>query len=150
MKSLFFALAVVLLGATACQNTVNTIENTNKEMAPNVIQDSRFITDGFLSDRLGVRQVILNDNEAGLKVAQIQVVNLRTGVFSQALTGMTSENPYPVAYRFTWFDRDGIVVRNINNNWKRIKIHPGEITYITEVAPSVHCADFQISLKEVK
>ena len=47
--------AVVMLAA--CQNSVNTIENADKTMTPNYVNDSRFVTDGFLKRRLALQSL---------------------------------------------------------------------------------------------
>ena len=139
-----------LLLLCSCQNTVNTIENANQQMHVQHVADRRFITDNFLRDRLGVRRIIEGETAAGIKQVQIEVINLRTGVWDQALTGITGENPYPVDYKFIWFDENGMEVRNINSDWKRLTIYPGQIAHIKGIAPSIYAKDFQISLKEVK
>ena len=54
INTIFFALLGAVL-ITGCQNTVNTVENADKAMTPNTIQDMRFITDGFLKDRLALK-----------------------------------------------------------------------------------------------
>lgn len=54
MKKLWLSLLSggLLLAGTGCQNTVNRVENADKTMTPNVVSDKRFVTDGFLADRL--------------------------------------------------------------------------------------------------
>lgn len=147
---ILFTLLLGIVFFSSCQNTVNTIENSNQRMQLQHVANNRVITDGFLRDRLGVRKIIEGETGAGIMQVQLEVINLRTGVIDQAITGITGENPYPVEYKFTWFDENGMEVPNLNSNWKRIDIIPGQITQIRGVAPSIYCKDFQISLKEVK
>ena len=106
----WFAAALML---AACQNTVNTVENADKTMTPNTIADARFVTDGFLKDRLGLQSVTMGKTADGFKRVQLEVINLRTGVLSQAWSGITGENPYKIRYRFTWFDEDGMAKADI-------------------------------------
>ena len=147
-----YMLAALLLGIlffTGCQNTANTIENANQRANVQHVADRRFITDPFLRDRLGVRRIIEGETQTGIMQVPLEVINLRTGVVDQAITGITGENPYTVEYKFTWFDDRGMEISNLNSGWKRITIIPGQITQIKGVAPDIYCKDFQISLKEV-
>ena len=133
----------------ACQNTVNTVENADKTMTPNTIADARFVTDGFLKDRLGLQSVTMGKTADGFKRVQLEVINLRTGVLSQAWSGITGENPYKIRYRFTWFDEDGMAVNNtVLADWRDATIIPGETLFLQSVAPTKNCSDFKISLKE--
>ena len=142
----WFAAALVL---AACQNTVNTVENADKTMTPNTVADARFVTDGFLKDRLALQSVTLGKTADGFKRVQLEVINLRTGVLSQAWSGITGENPYKIRYRFTWFTEDGMAVNNtVLADWRDATIIPGETLYLQSVAPSKDCSDFKISLKE--
>ena len=142
----WFAAAMML---AACQNTVNTVENADKTMTPNTIADARFVTDGFLKDRLGLQSVTMGKTADGFKRVQLEVINLRTGVLSQAWSGMTGENPYKIRYRFTWFDEDGMAVNNtVLADWRDATIIPGETLFLQSVAPTKNCSDFKISLKE--
>ena len=142
----WFAAAMML---AACQNTVNTVENADKTMTPNAIADARFVTDGFLKDRLGLQSVTMGRTADGFKRVQLEVINLRTGVLSQAWSGITGENPYKIRYRFTWFDEDGMAVNNtVLADWRDATIIPGETLFLQSVAPTKYCSDFKISLKE--
>ena len=142
----WFAAALML---AACQNTVNTVENADKTMTPNTIADARFVTDGFLKDRLGLQSVTMGRTADGFKRVQLEVINLRTGVLSQAWSGITGENPYKIRYRFTWFDEDGMAVNNtVLADWRDATIIPGETLFLQSVAPTKNCSDFKISLKE--
>ncbi len=142
----WFAAALML---AACQDTVNTVENADKTMTPNTIADARFVTDGFLKDRLGLQSVTMGRTADGFKRVQLEVINLRTGVLSQAWSGITGENPYKIRYRFTWFDEDGMAVNNtVLADWRDATIIPGETLFLQSVAPTKNCSDFKISLKE--
>ena len=142
----WFAAALML---AACQNTVNTVENADKTMTPNTIADARFVTDGFLKDRLGLQSVTMGKTADGFKRVQLEVINLRTGVLSQAWSGITGENPYKIRYRFTWFDEDGMAVNNtVLADWRDATIIPGETLFLQSVAPYKNCSDFKVSLRE--
>ncbi|MBR7103613.1 MAG: YcfL family protein [Lentisphaeria bacterium] len=150
MKKRLFITALAAGAALfcGCQNTVNTVENAEKNMTPNTIKETRFVTDGFLRDRLALKNVTTARNAGGFLRVQLEVVNMRTGVFAQAWSGMTGENPYQIQYKFDWFDQDGMQVQTVLSNWRNATVIPGETLYLQGVAPSVKCADFKISLKE--
>ena len=139
--------AIVMLAA--CQNSVNTVENADKTMTPNTISDSRFVTDGFLKRRLALQSLTTGRTADGFMRAQLEVVNVRTGVLSEAWSDITGENPYKIRYRFTWFTEDGMAVNNtVLADWQDATIIPGETLYLQSVAPSKNCSDFKISLRE--
>ena len=141
------AAAIVMLAA--CQNSVNTVENADKTMTPNTINDARFVTDGFLKNRLALQSLTLGKTADGFKRAQLEVVNMRTGVVAQAWSGITGENPYKIRYRFTWFTEDGMAVNNtVLADWQDATIIPGETLFLQSVAPYKNCNDFKISLRE--
>ena len=141
-----FAAAMML---AACQNSVNTVENADKNMTPNTISDSRFVTDGFLKRRLALQSLTTGRTADGFMRAQLEVVNVRTGVFSEAWSDITGENPYKIRYRFTWFTEDGMAVNNtVLADWQDATIIPGETLFLQSVAPYKNCNDFKISLRE--
>ena len=142
----WFAAAMAL---AACQNTVNTVENADKNMTPNTISDSRFVTDGFLKRRLALQSLTTGRTADGFMRAQLEVINVRTGAFAQAWSDITGENPYKIRYRFTWFTEDGMAVNNtVLADWQDATIIPGETLFLQSVAPSKNCNDFKISLRE--
>ena len=140
-----FLLALIFAG---CQNTVNTVENSDKTMQPNVIRDSRFVTDGFLKDRLALRNVVVDRTQDGYLRAQLTATNVRVGVLSQMWSGMTGENPYKIRYKFTWFNKGGMAVETVLSDWQTAVITPGESVHFQSIAPSKECNDFRIDLQE--
>lgn len=147
-KTGIFILLGGLLLAAGCQNSANRLENADKTMTPNVITDKRFVTDGFLADRLKLTRVVTSTTAEGLLRVQISAVNVRVGFFAEMWSGMTGEDPYPIQYKFTWFGKDGMAVDSIVSTWKDMTIVPGEEVQIQSVAPNRDCKDFMINLKE--
>ena len=142
----WFAAAVML---AACQNSVNTVENADKTMTPNYVNDARFVTDGFLKRRLALQSLTLGETADGFKRAQLEVVNVRTGAAAQFWSTITRENPYHIRYRFTWFTEDGMAVNHtVLADWQDATIIPGETLFLQSVAPYKNCSDFTISLRE--
>ena len=138
------------LALAACQNTVNTVENTNKSATPNVIQDTRFVTDGWLRDRLALRSVKTATAASGHLVVEVAATNVRTGVLAQTWSSMTGDVPYTVDYKFDWQDENGMTVETGLSIWQSKQIKPGETVYFKSVAPTARCKDFILNLKEHK
>ena len=145
-----FSGAAVLLVLAGCQNTVNTVENADKTMTPNTITDVRFVTDGFLKDRLALKKIDISSTPDGFMRVQLEAVNLRVGAFAQAWSGLKGDNPYKIRYKFTWFTQDGMTADTLFSDWQDATVIPGETVYLQSVAPLKNCRDFKISLKEVK
>lgn len=152
MKKVYLCamLAGVLLGGFGCQNTANSIENADKTMQTNTIADQRFVTDGWLRDRLKLTGLNTSTTADGLLRVQLTAVNVRTGFFDQMWSGMTGENPYKIKYRFTWFDKGGMAVESILSTWQEMTVIPGEAVQIQSVAPTPECKDFSITLIEAE
>ena len=148
LPGVFGAAAALLLCASGCQDTVNSVENADKTMTPETITDARFITDGFLKDRLALKNLVVSKTPDGFMRVQLEAVNVRTGVLAQAWSGLTNENPYKIRYKFTWFTQDGMAVDSILSDWRTATVIPGETVFLQGVAPDSSCRDFQISLKE--
>lgn len=145
-----FSGTAALLVLAGCQNTVNTVENADKTMTPNTITDVRFVTDGFLKDRLALKKIDISSTPDGFMRVQLEAVNLRVGAFAQAWSGLKGDNPYKIRYKFTWFTQDGMTADTLFSDWQDATVIPGETVYLQSVAPLKNCRDFKISLKEVK
>ncbi len=144
------AFACGLALTAGCQNTVNTVENEEKGATPNRIVDKRYVTDGFLRNRLVLRYVNMSPAASGNKMVQVAAANVRTGIFAQAWSGLTGENPYSIDYKFTWQDENGMTVDTPLEVWRTVKVHPGETVYFKSVAPNERCQDFILNIKESK
>ena len=140
----------VCLAFTACQNTVNTVENADKSATPNVIRDARFVTDGWLRDRLQLRSVKTATADSGHLVVEVAATNVRTGALAQTWSIMTGDVPYVVDYKFDWQDQNGMTVSTTLSIWQSKRIKPGETVYFKSVAPTIQCKDFILNLKEHK
>jgi len=145
---LFGICAVLTILVTGCQNSVNTIENADKSMNPDTIRDTRFVTDGYLKDRLVLKKLDTSTSADGFLQVQLEAMNVRTGGFAQFWSGLTGENPYKIRYKFTWFDRGGMAVPTPLSDWREVTVIPGETVYLQSAAPSKECKDFKVSLQE--
>lgn len=144
------SLMAACLAFSACQNTVNTIENADKSATPNVIRDNRFVTDGWLRDRLALRSVKTATSDSGHLMVEVAATNVRTGALAQTWSGITGEVPYTVDYKFVWQDANGMTVETPLSIWQSRQIKPGETVYFKSVAPTPRCKDFILNLKEHK
>ncbi len=143
------AAAAGILCFAGCQNSVNSVENADKNAAPSIVADKRYVTDGFLKDRLLLRSVKMGPAATGCMTAEVTAVNARTGAMSQFWSWFTGENPYSVDYRFTWQDGKGISVESpLTPSWRRVTIHPGETVFFNSTSPSPDCRDFVLQVKE--
>ena len=142
------SIATVCLAAAACQNTVNTVENADKSATPNVIRDARFVTDGWLRDRLQLRSVKTAISASGHLMVEVAATNVRTGPLAQTWSSITRDNPYTVDYKFDWQDENGMTVDTSLSIWQSRQIKPGETVYFKTVAPTPRCKDFILNVKE--
>ncbi len=139
-----FAAFVALVAAAGCMNTVNTTENADKSMTPTHVADARFVTDGFLRDRLALRNVRLSPAPGGLQQVQVEATSLRVGFWDH----VAGPEKYHIRYKFTWFDVNGMAVETVLSDWQDKWIFPGETVQFQSVAPSPACKDFRLNLME--
>ena len=144
----FMGLCLSVLLAAGCQNTVNTVENADKTMTADTINDVRFVTDGCLKDRLALKRLNVSTTPDGFMRVQLEAVNVRTGAFAQMWSGLKNDAPYKIRYKFTWFTQDGMAVDTILADWQDTTVFPGETVHLQSVAPTKECRDFKISLQE--
>jgi len=132
----------------ACQSTVNTLDNKNKRIQQDPVDISRVSADGFLQNRLAVIRVDKKEQRDGLLKVQVTLKNVRTGFWAQLGSWLMGDNPYHIAYRFTWLDSDGMEVETAASTWIPKIIIPGDIVRITAISPNNRSKDFTLSLRE--
>lgn len=150
-KQVITVLAIAsLAGVTGCQNTVNTIPGVVHpvNLCDYVGVTKPCETDFFLTGRLKIVNITASQTEEGLYRVQVMAQNVRTGVFSQFWSWFTDENPYPVDFRFTWYDKDGVETDSHLTLWKKQMIYPGEFVTFTSVTPTKECQKFHLNVKE--
>ncbi|MBU8901463.1 MAG: YcfL family protein [Victivallales bacterium] len=143
--TMFAALVVVCAG---CQNTVDTLENEQKEMKVNYIRSKNISTDGYLRDRLIIDSMNKATLPGGIMQAQVTIRSNRVGFFTELWSDITDEDPYKIAYRFNWLDLDGMEIQTANSVWTELDLIPGETRRLQSVAPNPRCKDFMLSIKE--
>ena len=146
-------LALITLAAAAwlgggCQDTVNTMDNADRQMAPQSLDTRRFISDSFCRDRLTLLAMNRAQTPGGMMMVQATLRSERYGFWSELWSWITDENPYHVAYKFEWFDANGMRINSATGAWQTEIFIPGETKYLQGVAPNDKCRDFSLSVKE--
>lgn len=129
----------------SCMDTVNTAENKNKTMSPTFVDNKRVVTDGFLRDRLVITRIDEDTMPSGLKKVQVTFRSTRVSTWDWFWYG---DDPYKISYRFTWFNKAGMVVNTPASTWIEKEVIPGDIDFIQSVAPNANCHDFILRMKE--
>ncbi|MBQ9500641.1 MAG: YcfL family protein [Lentisphaeria bacterium] len=142
------AALALILGASGCQDTVNTVENRDLAMNPDSVDTRAFSTDSFCRDRLALISMRRSKTPGGVMMVQAQIRSERYGFWSELWSGMTGTNPYYVLYRFDWMDENGMAVSTAANAWQPLIFAPGEVKFIQGVAPNSRCKDFILSVRE--
>lgn len=145
-KILIIAISCVVL--VACQSTVNTIENTEKTMDRQPVDMSKISTDDFLNRRLVIDRIDKAEQADGLLKIQVTARNVRSSALDQMSTWFMGDNPYQIAYRFSWLDAQGMSVETGAQTWIPMTVVPGDTVRIMAISPNSRCKDFVLSLRE--
>jgi len=133
MKKKIAALFAVALAATGCHDTMNSVENAQKEGQRNMVSDQRVVSDTSLNRKVGVVGVNTAMTPGGFLKVQVELLN-RTH---------TLQN---FNYHFEWFDQNGMQVNNSSTAVIADVIDARESKNITAVAPTSACRDFRLKL----
>jgi uncharacterized protein YcfL len=147
-KAIYTMLTAVVIVSTGCQNTVNTVENEQKEMRVNYVRSKNISTDGHLRDRLVIASINKATLPSGFLQAQVTIRSNRVGFFTEMWSSITDENPYKISYRFNWLDSNGMEVQTASSVWQELDLIPGETRRIQSMGPNPRCKDFMLSIKE--
>ncbi len=136
---------ILLLGGTAgllalcgCYTpTVNSVENTPTVGQRQFITDRRVVADADLAKSVAL--VKLNTATTPDDLLQVQV-ELHNGTWSLAR----------FAYRFEWFDAQGMQVDNVLSATIASQIEGGEDKFISGIAPHPGCKDFRVKFIKTK
>jgi uncharacterized protein YcfL len=142
------AAALALAGLSACTDSVNSVENADKQAKPQFLDSKRVITDPYLEGRLKILSDNVATNEAGLLQVQVTAVNTRTGFWSWLIQGSM---PYRLAYKFVWLDSQGMEVKTAASSvYIETQVLPGDTIRFSGLAPNPDCKDFQLMIKEME
>lgn len=149
MKWKIAGMMVAAAMLTGCfQDTVNTVENSEKNMQAQSVDIQKVSTDSFLKGRLKIVRVDKVTLPDGLLKVQVSALNVRTGFFSEIWSWFTNDNPYSITYRFTWLDQNGMEVNTAASTWIPLTVVPGDTIRLSAVSPNSRCKDFVLSLRE--
>lgn len=124
-----------LLAATSCHNSMNTIENAQKEGQRQMISDSRVITDSSLNKKVSFVGINQTMTPGGLLKVQIELLNRKRSL-------------QRFSYQFEWFDANGMLINNVASPTVPDQIEGGESKFITSLAPNPACRDFRVKFLE--
>ena len=133
MKTKIAALFALTLMVAGCHDTMNSVENAQKEGQRNMVSDQRVVSDIGLNRKVGVVGVNTALTPGGFLRVQVELLN-RTG-------SMQNFN-----YRFEWFDQNGMQVNGTSTAVMSDQIGGKESKYISAVAPTLACKDFRLKL----
>jgi len=136
MKTKFAALLAIALAVAGCHTTVNSVENAQKSGQPNMIPDQRVVTDMSLSRKVSVFGVNTAMTPGNVLQVQVQLAN-RTKKLQR------------FAYRFEWFDANGMQIPTFSGTTIADEIEGGETKFISAIAPNPTCKDFRLNLIKV-
>ncbi|HZI31748.1 MAG TPA: YcfL family protein [Candidatus Binatia bacterium] len=135
MKTKLAGLVAITLAVAGCHNTMNSVENAQKEGQRNMISDQRVVTDTGLSRAVSVVGVNTAMTPGGVLRVQVELLN-------------RTRSLHPFSYRFEWFDANGMQVGSGLSPVVPDQIEGGESKFISAVAPSPICKDFRLKLLE--
>ena len=137
MKTKIAALFAVALAVAGCHDTMNSVENAQKEGQRAMISDLRVITDSKLNRTVSVVGLNTVMTPGDVLKVQVELVNRK-----KSLTRF--------AYRFEWFDINGMQIESVMSAAIPDQIEGGESKFISGVAPSPACKDFRLKLIALK
>jgi len=132
-----FAIAAALAVAGCHSNTVNSVENAQKSGQRTMLADQRVITDTQLARSVSVFGVSTAMTPGGVLKVQVELAN-------------RTKSLVRFAYRFEWFDANGMQVDNVMSaTVVPDQIEGGEGKFISAVAPNSASKDFRLKLLKV-
>lgn len=140
MKKCFtvFSAASLVVLVTGCATppppTVNTISNAIPVAQIKRVIDQRVTTDAILEATLAMTEIRESVTNDGFMRIQVFMKNL----------SMTS---YSFAYRFDWYDEQGVKIDVPDGDmWLRGSAIGGDDVTLTSVAPGRNCRDFKLRI----
>ncbi len=134
---LFIPLAAgaLLLIASGCKTSVNSVENAQKTGQRQMISDQRAITDKSLGEKVSIIGVNQAMTPGGFLKIQVELLN-------------TTRSLQRFSYQFEWFDADGMQITSVVSPVVADQIEGGEDKFISSQAPTPACKDFRVKFLE--
>ena len=133
---IFLPLAgAALIALTGCHNSVNSIENAQKEGQRQMISDQRVITDTSLAKKVSFVGINQTMTPGGFLKVQIELLNRKRSL-------------QRFSYQFEWFDAGGMLINNPASPTVPDQIEGGESKFISSQAPTPAARDFRVKFIE--
>ncbi len=126
---------MLLVMATGCKTSVNSVENAQKTGQRQMISDQRAVTDTGPWQESLHRWRELGDDAGGFLKVQIELLN-------------TTRSLQRFSYHFEWFDANGMQLTTLAPAEIPDVIQGGEDKFISSVAPTPACKDFRVKFIE--
>ncbi len=125
----------VLLIASGCKSSVNSVENAQKTSQRQMIADQRAVTDSSLGKKVSIVGVNQSMTPGGLLKVQVELLN-------------TTRSLQRFSYHFEWFDANGMQLNTLTPAEIPDEIQGREDKFISSVAPTPACRDFRVKFIE--
>ncbi len=125
----------LLLIASGCKNSMNSVENAQKSGQRQMIADQRAVTDSSLGKRVSIVGVNQSMTPGGLLKVQVELLN-------------TTRSLQRFSYHFEWFDANGMQLTALTPAEIPDEIQGREDKFISSVAPTPACRDFRVKFIE--
>lgn len=135
MKYLFCLLPLLIL-LSGCSTPVNTVEPSDPNATPTIVDSRVEVFDNSLNRRLSL--VSVNEAQAG-NLLQVQATFRNRQV-----------KPRPFAYQFQWIRQNGMVVTSPEPVWQTATTEGGQTVTVSGLAPKPDVVDFRLSLRETR
>lgn len=131
---------IMVIGASACFALAGCISMSTGGLeaaaseggAPTVRID-----DSFFAQHVTVEDVRSHRTEMGFLAASVYVRNRYA-------------KDFPVQYKFTWFDANGMEVQPNGRPWEQTMVHGGEGVSLAATAPEVAVTRFVVRMRRMK
>ena len=105
----------MMLALCACQDSVNTLENTDKTAQREYVNSQYFSTDSYCRDRITILAINKATTDSGLMKLQVQIRSNRYGFWSELWSDIMGANPYHISYKVDWLDAKGMKVNTASS-----------------------------------
>ncbi|HEY2329450.1 MAG TPA: YcfL family protein [Verrucomicrobiae bacterium] len=135
MKTKFAGLFAIALAVAGCHNSMNSVENVQKEGQRSMVADQRVVTDMGLNKSVSVVGLNTGMTPGGVLRVQAELLN-------------RTRSLHRFSYKFEWFDLNGMQLNNVMSAVIADQIEGGESKFISALDPTPACKDFRLKLLE--
>lgn len=135
MKTKLAGLFAIVLTVAGCHNSMNSVENGQKEGQRTMVTDQRVVSDMSLNKSVSVVGINTAMTPGDVLKVQAELLN-------------RTRSLHRFSYKFEWFDLNGMQINNVMSVVVADQIEGGESKFISAVAPTPACKDFRLKLLE--